>query len=213
MATSLSRTGRTLLFVAVAAAAAAAGAWLAAGLERTPPEPPRIAGTYLEGGRPMADFNLLDHSGAPFTPKRFEDNWTLLNFGFTYCPDVCPQTLSALAMVVERMGERATGDIEVAFISVDPERDTTEQLAGYVSFFHPRFTGVTGEMGEIRKLTGSLGIAHQRRDYGDSYTIDHSAAILLINPEGKLQALFTPPHQPAAIAEDIAAIRHHWERQ
>ncbi len=213
MFTFTSGTRRVLLLGSLALAAAAAGFWLAAGLERAPAEPPRISGTYLEGGRPMAAFELWDHQGAPFTPTRFRFQWTLVTFGFTYCPDVCPLTLSTLAEAVRQL-EAATGEgVETVFITVDPERDPPEQLRDYLPFFDPGIIGVTGEMSEIRRLTGSLGIAHMRRDYNGGYTVDHSSAILLINPEGQLQAVFTPPHSPATLAEDVAAVRDYWEHR
>lgn len=197
----------------VAAIAAGAGVWIATWMNERPGELDPQAATYLEGGREVAGFDLLDHEGSPYTPERFRDTWTVVGFGFTNCPDVCPEMLASLTVSMQHWEEAGLDDdINVAFISVDPERDTVERMAHYVPYFDERFMGVTGDLDEIRQLTSSVGIAHQRHGEGEHYAVDHSSALLLINPEGRLQAIFTAPHAPGPVAEDVMAIREHWER-
>ena len=142
------------------------------------------AGTVISPPRPLPEFALIDHTGAPFDVKRFEGRWTLVFFGFTHCPDVCPTTLAMLAQV-EKMVATAPAAVspQVVLVSVDPERDTPEALAKYVQFFSPTFTGVTGSVTAIDAFTRALGIPVARTSLpnGD-YTVDHSAAILLFDP-------------------------------
>ena len=164
--------------------------------------------------RPVSEFALSDHSGRAYTRQELTGDWTLLFFGYTHCPHVCPATLATLAASVDAaaaLGGNAPP--RVAFVSVDPERDTLDHLRGYVTAFHDDFLGVTGPHEELRRLTGSLGVAYARAGGGEgsAYLVDHSAALLLVNPGGELQAVFGPPHDPDVIARDLAAIRAHLE--
>ncbi len=141
-------------------------------------------------------------------PARLKHRWSLLFFGFTHCPDVCPTTLGMLAQT-----EKALANLpderrpQIVLISVDPQRDTPQQLASYVKFFSPSFTGVTGTQDAIDDFARALGVpvAISPTDNGD-YTVDHSAAIFLVDPDGAMRALFSTPHSPAIIADDYRRI-------
>lgn len=162
---------------------------------------------YPEDFRTMPPFKLLDEDGTAFTNMRFKGQWSLVFFGFTYCPDVCPNTLSLLAQVKTSLNDRA--DIQTLLISVDPERDTTEKLKPYVDYFDPAFIGITGDMEAIKTVTQYFGVFFAKtpnQDDSSHYVIDHSAGIFLLNPEGKLFALFSPPHDAAAITQDLQKI-------
>ena len=165
--------------------------------------------------RPVPEFALSDHSGRAYTRQALTGNWTLLFFGYTHCPHVCPATLATLAASVDAaaaLGDGGGAPLRVAFVSVDPERDTLDHLRRYVTVFHDDFLGVTGPHEELRKLTGPLGVAYARAGgEGSAYLVDHSAALLLVNPGGELQAVFGPPHDPDAIARDLAALRARLE--
>jgi protein SCO1 len=132
----------------------------------------------------------------------------LLFFGFTNCPDVCPATLGVLAQI-----ERQLQDLpepsrpQVALVSVDPQRDTPAQLKSYVKFFSPSFVGLTGSQQDLDAFTRAMGVpvAIQRLENG-AYTVDHSAAIFLIDPQGAMHALFSTPHDPTKIAQDYRRI-------
>lgn len=156
----------------------------------------------------MPSFSLVDHTGAVFDPARLKDRWTLLFFGFTTCPDICPATLALLARV-----ERALSDLpaqsrpQVVLVSVDPERDTPEQLAKYVRFFSETLIGVTGEPTQVKEFTDAMGTPVAKRPLGDGgYTVDHSGAIFVIDRSGAMRALFSPPHSQDGLIADLRAL-------
>jgi len=164
---------------------------------------------YMPEGRPLPDFELVSHGNDPFTLDNFRDKWSLVFFGFTNCPDICPPTMLTLAGVSDALAEKGLdGALQTVFVTVDPERDSPEQLAAYVPAFDPRFIGVTGEMDEIDRLARGMGIAHIRHnDNGeDDYMVDHGSSILLVNPAGRLQAVFTSPHRGQRMAGDMEKI-------
>lgn len=190
-----------------------AGIWLVA---CGPSAPPQLGqATLLPSPKPITDFQLTDHHGQPFTLNRLKGHWTLAFFGYTHCPDVCPTSMAILAQVQKKLEQQIGADQlpQVVFFSVDPERDSVEQLSRFVPYFHPGFLGVTGAPQEIMKLTRQIGILYGR-EQGSSdqdYLIDHSAAIILFDPDGSFHALFNVPHDPALITADFLAIRHYYE--
>jgi protein SCO1/2 len=166
----------------------------------------------LPESREIPEFTLTDQYGKPFELEQLRGAWSLLFFGFTHCPDVCPNTLFELqnmrATLLEDDGELADR-FQVVFVSVDPERDSTEKLREYVAYFDPSFIGVTGPDEEMLPLTRKLGIAYRidEHEAGEAvYNVDHSASILLIDPDGRLHGVFPAPHQAALLAEDLRAI-------
>ena len=196
-----------LAVVAIAAAAGfLAGRWW-------PAEPPALqASTALFGQeRALPEFALTDHTGGAYTRRHLTDDWTLLFFGYTHCPDICPITLVTMSASVNAVAALGGEAPRVVFVSVDPERDAPRSLRAYVTTFRDDFLGVTGPHEELRKLTRALGVAYARDGDGPEYLVEHSAALLLVNPKGELQAVFGPPHEPDAIARDIVAIRKHLE--
>lgn len=199
----------TLLIGAVAAAALALGA--VASLLIARPEAPEIDGLLWPQSKALTAFALEDHHGKAFTLDRLRGRWTLLFFGYTHCPDVCPVTLSVLRNSVALMAE-ADADAEppqVVFVSVDPKRDTIEHLAAYVSHFNPRFLGVTGSDVNLKAFVRQLGVLYllTDADANGDYLVDHTAALFLIDPRGHLVALFQAPHAADRLARDIPRIR------
>ncbi|RCX30207.1 protein SCO1/2 [Thioalbus denitrificans] len=177
----------------------------------TPHLQPALAqATLLPGPRRVEPFTLTAHNGAPFTEASLRGRWSLLAFGYTSCPDICPTALANLARVRHLLtAEDADTPYRTVFVSVDPERDTTARLAGYVPYFHPSFIGATGTPAELAGLARQLGIRYEKVEAPDSamgYLVDHSAAILLINPRGEYAAVFGAPHDPRLMATDIQAI-------
>lgn len=187
------------LLVLIALIAAAGGVWVA---KRTGDQAPQLtSGTWLPQPRPVPDVSLVDQSGQPFTTQSFEGHPTLLFFGFTHCPDVCPTTLARLAQVVKAAN---VPDLKVLLVSVDPERDTPELLERYVHSFSPDFGGVTGKPEDIQRLATAFGVAIAKVDLGGGeYTVDHSAVVFLLNRQGQRVALFTPPYEVAPVAADL----------
>lgn len=189
--------------------AAGAGVFVArATLDQAPAAVALAHGTALVPPQPLPEFALVAEDGRPFTRAGLENRWTLLFFGFTHCPDVCPTTLALLADVRKRLGDLPEGSRpEVALVSVDPARDTPEAMAGYVRGFDPSFRGITGSPAAIDSFTAALGIAHRKVPMGaDQYMVDHTAAVFLIDPQARRTAVFSPPLNAADIASDYRAI-------
>jgi protein SCO1 len=175
--------------------------------QAAPPAPERAL--LFQETRPLPEFSLVDQTGRGFVPERLRGHWTLLFFGFVNCPDVCPTTLATLATVRRELADLPAAEIPaVTLVSVDPGRDTPEQLARYVAHFDASFTGVTGTPEAIAELTQALGVAViiGPAQPDGSYTVDHSAAIFLVGPEGRVAALFGAPHEAAGIARDYRRI-------
>jgi protein SCO1 len=182
----------------------------------TPPEPPQLQqATLLPSAKPVTGFNLINQKGEAFTPDSLKGHWTFAFFGYTHCPDVCPTSLAMLAQVMDRLNR--SGHLDTLprglFVSVDPARDTPATLAAYVPYFDPDFTGVTGDPEQIGKLARELGILYVKTpgDSDNDYLIDHSAAIILFDPQGRFHALFNVPHDPDKIAGDFLLIRDYYE--
>lgn len=166
--------------------------------------------------RALPDVSLTDYDKKPFTPERFKGKWTFLFFGYTYCPDICPTTLTLFSQVraeLEKAG--ALNDVAFVFQSVDPPRDTPERLKEYVTYFHPDFMGVTGSEEAISTFARSVGAVYMRvtgdgRDE-QNYLVDHSSTVFLIGPDAALHAVFTAPHVPAKVAAGLQMIREKRE--
>ncbi len=176
---------------------------------RAAPPPQLERATLFAEPRALPAFELIDQSGAPFGVQRLQGQWTFLFFGFVNCPDVCPTTLATLAQVRRALGDLPEPDQPgVVLVSVDPGRDTPPVLAQYVAHFDPSFAGVTGNPGAIESLTQALGVAVVvGLPVADgNYAVDHTAAVFLVDPEGRLAALFNTPHDPGAIARDYRRI-------
>jgi protein SCO1/2 len=200
---------RTLV-VAIVLAALAAGVLVARHQRVAGSAAPALErAVWFDAGRPLPGLALLDQAGRPFDANRLRGRWTFLFFGFVNCPDICPTTLATLAAARKSLADLPASDVPaVAFVSVDTRRDTPEALARYVAHFDPSFSGVTGSAEAIDALTRALGVAvivgPEAAD--GSYSVDHSAAIFLVDPEARVAALFGAPHEAAMIARDYRRI-------
>ena len=201
----------------LAGLAMAAGFWLAS-YDRSPDAgQTRVAdfqGHTLNPPRRIAVPALDKDDGTPFTESDISGHWSLMYFGYTHCPDVCPATLSTLAAAKKAAAEKRPGWAfpRVIFVSVDPGRDTKDLLHKYVRYFDPDFTAVTGDEKMIQALTLQMSVVYMKVPAessgnpatGDSnYLVDHSASILLLNPEGQLAAFLQPPHTPQSLLDSI----------
>lgn len=192
-----------------------------------PLPPPQIQGVLLPESRELARFVLTDHRGDAFSNSDLEGRWHLVSYGFTSCPDVCPATLAELAGFRRELAPELRRDLQVLFYSVDHRRDTPAKLASYVSFFDPSFTGVTATDGDEMGATAfasSLGILSTLEpaegttlEDGD-YEVAHGVTLLLLNPEGELQAVFEPQRADGGefpgfdiktLVRDYTAVRTH----
>ncbi len=170
-----------------------------------------VSATVLPGPKSLVPFRLTDQNGEAFSERSLEGRWSFLFFGYTYCPDICPTTLATLSLMEKKLqSSGVAAPHQVVFVSIDPDRDTPARLAEYVPYFNPSFVGVTGPEEELAGLTRQLGILYARAESQDistdNYLMDHSAAILLIDPEGRFHAVFSAPHDPLKMAEDFARI-------
>jgi protein SCO1 len=189
----------------LALAAALAGFWLASKLDRSAPE--LASGTWLPQGRTLSDFHLTDDAGKPFAFSELQGHPTLVFFGFTHCPDVCPATLLKLAQVKKTSALPA---LQVVLVTVDPQRDTPELLSNYVHAFDASFIGLTGDPATIKKMAAEFGVAVERVDLpGGDYTMDHSAVVFLLDEHAHEVALFTPPFDARVMSQDLRTAAPH----
>jgi protein SCO1/2 len=204
----MSRNLQVMLVAAVAAAGLAAG-YLVGRSPGPAPGPALESATLFETPRPVPAFALTDQDGRPFGREQLAGRWTILFFGFTHCPDVCPSTLATLAAARRELADLPAGvQPRVVLVSVDPKRDTVERLKPYVAFFDPSFAGVTGPAEAISTFTAQLGVAVRQgpRDASGNYTVDHTAALFLVDPDGTLVGIFSTPHTPDGITHDYRRI-------
>lgn len=175
----------------------------------------------------LQPFSLLGHQGQAFSQGNLTGGWSLIFFGFTSCPDICPLTLAELSQFYKSLPvDTLAKDTKVIMVSVDPERDTTEKLAEYMGSFHEDFVGVNGPYAEVAALARQLFIAHspppalassqdEHAGHGaqapesipENYMIDHSGNILIINPEGRYHGFFDAAIQDRELTQAYAAIR------
>lgn len=166
----------------------------------TPFEMHEYGAMLLDKPRQFSDFELVSHQGAPFTRESLEGKWTLIFFGFTHCPDICPTTLATLDRLVKVLDDKEKASIQVVMLSVDPERDTPEKLAAYVPYFNPDFVGVTGNPYQILNLATQLNVIYTKVPISaDDYTVDHSGNVVIINPRGDYHGFFRPPFEEGAM--------------
>lgn len=153
-------------------------------------------------------FTLTDHTGRRVTDRDFRGKHMLVYFGFTFCPDVCPSGLQVMAAALDQLGPKAD-KITPVFISVDPERDSPEQLAQYVPSFHPRLVGLTGTPEEIQSVAKAYRVYYRKvKDEKSTadYTVDHTSIIYLMSPEGEFLAHFTHATPSTAMAEKLEKV-------
>lgn len=213
--------GRRLVIIILSVAMMAAAVGIAFAYILSAQRAPTLSALLLlPEPRPVAAFELVDGAGRSFSPERVQGRWSLIFFGFTHCPDVCPSALYDLDLASRRLAEAhadtgveagdGTGAAhQVVFVSVDPERDTPERIAQYVAHFNPGFIGVTGAHEQLAALTAQLGIAYQVEEYAagsERYDVVHSASVVLIDPRGRLRGAFPPPLDAPAIARDLALL-------
>ncbi len=146
---------------------------------------------------------LVDHRGEQLTAGALEKPALLVFFGYTHCPDVCPLELATMAAALDRLGP-AADEVAAFFVSVDPDRDTTEQLAAYVALFHPGITGLTGTQEAVAAAAGAFRAYYARVDEADGgYTIDHFARTLVLDREGQLRAAIPFDSPPEALESAV----------
>jgi protein SCO1/2 len=192
-----------IALVAGVAVAILAGVWIS-GLVVSAVE---TRGTPASGeARVGGPFTLVNERGETVTEADFRGRYMLIYFGFTFCPDVCPTELQVMASAVEALGPEAE-KVTPVFITIDPERDTPEVMARYVTLFHPRLTGLTGTPEQVAATAKAWHVFYRKAEDQSSpedYTMDHSSIVFLMGPEGEYLKLFAPGTGPDQMAEGIA---------
>lgn len=170
-------------------------------------------GLYLmDPPREIGEFSFVDHRGEVFAPASLQNAWTLMFFGFTNCPDICPTTMAFLNQFVESLEGTEAEDTKVVMVSVDPARDTVDALSTYVPYFNPEFTGITGEFLDLFRFATALNTPFRKvPGQGEDYQVDHSANVVLINPRGHYHGFFKAPLDLAKMKVTYRAARYLWE--
>ena len=207
---------RTTAWILVAALAAGLGllaAWQLFGRGGETKAPQLEAVTLLPQPRELPAFNLRQSDGTPLVAGELAGHWTLVFLGFTFCPDVCPTTLAELAQAQKQWETMpASTRPRVLFVSVDPERDTPGKTGEYAHAFHPDTLAATADVPALEKFATSLGFVFMKAPGANfehnpqDYSVDHSAHIAVLDPQGRLAGLIRPPLQPQAIAADLITL-------
>lgn len=205
----------TLLIIIVALLSIGVGIWVSqlAVNKKPAPIPQDLSATLLDKSKPLTNFELIDHNSEAFNLKSLKGNWSFLFFGYTHCPDVCPLALQVMRSVwkTPALQKNIETNLKMVFISVDPDRDKPALLKSYVQYYNPSFIGVTGPADEIDKLTTQIGILYgfdEPNENGD-YNVMHSGQIILIDPQGNMRAVFSPPLTPKSITDDFIKIQKY----
>lgn len=205
---------RTTLLILIVALATAAGLVAAefAFRPKTPAGPALQTVRLLDTPRTLPPFTLQQTDHTQLQPGELRGHWTLVFIGFTFCPDVCPTALGELAQAQKRWETLPeTTRPRVLFVSVDPERDTLDRLGEYAHGFHKDTLAATADIPTLENFTRSLSLVFAKVPLGDGapadqYTIDHSASVVLLDPQGRMAGIIQPPLKPKAIAEDLIAL-------
>jgi len=196
----------------VAIAALAAGIFF--GTQQSAPDLSELSGFSFPEPEALENVALVDHNSEPLTEADFKDKWTFIYVGYTFCPDYCPLTLTTLNQMDSLLQEdESLPESRNLLVSVDPERDTPEHLKDYVKFFSENFDGATGTPEELRKFADQVSAVYRVPDdrSDPNYLVDHSSTVILINPEARVQALFTAPQTAEALAKDFRLLVAHYD--
>ncbi|WP_043319822.1 SCO family protein [Microbulbifer sp. HZ11] len=162
----------------------------------------------LERPRILDEFELIADSGDVFKTTQLAGRWTLVFFGFTHCPDVCPTTLSTLNNFYQTLDDDTRENTDILLVSVDPLRDKPQQLQEYVRYFNPDFYGVTGEFINLKRFANQLNVPFNKVPLDDGqYTVDHGSQVVLINPRGHYHGFFKAPLDPAKMKLTYRSMR------
>jgi protein SCO1 len=166
---------------------------------------PQFKSTDITGAPYGQSLELTDHTGRARRLEDFRGKAVVLFFGFTHCPDICPTTLAEISQAIRSLGPDAER-VQLLMVSVDPERDTQDSLAKYVTAFDARFLGLRGDLAATRKVAAEFKIYFEKRKQGDSYSVDHSAQSYVIDPQGRLRLLVRHDRIGQDLAPDLRTL-------
>lgn len=161
----------------------------------------------LPQSRSLPALSLIDQDGQTVAVDQLKDQWSLLFFGYTFCPDICPATLAQLRQLQGQLPPETLAKLRIVLVTVDPNRDTPEQLKKYLDYFDAGFIGWTGEQAIIQKLANSVSIPFIPADTSqENYTVDHSGNLVLIGPDGKQRGFIRAPINNAKLAAQLPGL-------
>ena len=161
----------------------------------------------LPRSRPLPSLPLTDQDGRPQALDQLRDKWSLLFFGYTFCPDICPTTLAELRQLRSQLPAEAQARLQVTMVSVDPARDTPAQLKQYLGFYQAGYTGLTGELAQIQQLASAVSIPFIPGDTSkENYTVDHSGNLVVIGPDGRQRGFLRAPLDVARLAAQLPVL-------
>ncbi|MCP4140047.1 MAG: SCO family protein [Chloroflexi bacterium] len=169
-------------------------------------------GAVLQSPKPAQDFTLINHYGQETTLSDYQGKAVLLYFGYAACPDVCPATLAEVKRANDILKEEGREDeMQFFMITVDPERDTAERIAEFLGHFDPSFIGLIGEVEQVAQIATQYGIFYQKQDSSSAmgYLVDHTATVMLVDPDGYARLIFPYGAPGEEIAEDVIYILDH----
>jgi protein SCO1/2 len=167
--------------------------------------PHGAAAAQTDAGAIGGPFTLVDQDGRPVDQRVLDGKWSIVFFGYTYCPDFCPTTLTTLGKAMDQLGPKAK-DAQVVFITVDPARDTPPALKTYLSsrVFPKNVIGLTGTDAEIAQVAKGYKAFYQKAGTGPNYTMDHSTALYIMDPQGRFHGVIADGLTPAQDAQQIS---------
>ncbi|MGE8358430.1 SCO family protein [Pseudomonas sp.] len=161
----------------------------------------------LPQSRSMPSLSLVDQDGQTVEVDGFKDKWSLLFFGYTFCPDICPATLAQLRQLRGQLPEETWANLRVVLVSVDPHRDTPEQLKKYLAYFDAGFLGLTGEEATLQKFANAVSIPYIPADTSkENYTVDHSGNLVIIGPDGTQRGFIRAPLNNEKLAAQLPGL-------
>jgi protein SCO1/2 len=161
----------------------------------------------LPQSRSLPSLALTDQNGQALQVDQLKDKWSLLFFGYTFCPDICPATLAQLRQLQGMLPAEVKDKLRVVLVTVDPHRDTPEQLKKYLGFFDPAFVGLTGSQEDLQKLAAAVSIPYIPADTSqENYTVDHSGNLVIIGPDGTQRGFIRAPVNNDKLAAQLPGL-------
>ena len=166
-----------------------------------------IPGLLWPEPKTLGPFSVIDHENNPFTLAGLRGKWSLLFFGFTHCPDICPVTLAVMDKAHRQLEQ--SRNVQFVFVTVDPDRDTSARLTQYLGSFNPEFIGLGGSAEQIAGLTSQIGLPYflDKTESEENYLVDHGASLFLVDPLSRLVGIFSAPHDASIITDRFNRIR------
>ncbi|QOC22494.1 SCO family protein [Wenzhouxiangella sp. AB-CW3] len=176
--------------------------------------PPEVQAVMWPEPRSLAEFQLHTQHGRPFGRDQFKGYWSFVFYGYMACPDVCPMSLHALRGMHDFLEAQGAADnLQVLFVSLDPDNDSPAEMQEYLDWYHEDFIGLHGELEQIDRLAAPMAIKYAEHVDETGYrSIDHTSSVMIVDPRGRVVGALSPPLEPQRMAEQFQRLRGHFER-